>query len=133
MKLLITTQIVDKNHPILGFFHGWILEFAKYFDEIHIICLQKGEFQLPDHVKVYSLGKEEGESRVKYTFRFYKYFWQIFFKVKVDYVFFHMGAIYNIMAAPFFFSQKIVQNTVLLVENTWTHQRSRKNSVIFCR
>jgi glycosyltransferase involved in cell wall biosynthesis len=111
MKLLICTQAVDKNHPILGFFHGWILEFAKHFDEVHVICLQKGVYDLPAHVHVYSLGKEEGESRVKYLYRFYKNFGRIFLSVRVDYIFFHMGAIYNILAAPFFIVRKLFGTT----------------------
>lgn len=106
MKLLICAQAVDKNHPILGFFCGWIAEFSKHFDEVHVICLQKGEHDLPAHVHVYSLGKEEGENKLKYLYRFYKNFGHIFLDVRVDYVFFHMGAIYNILAAPFFFIRK---------------------------
>lgn len=103
MKLLICTQTIDKNDPILGFFIGWVLEFSKHFAEIHVICLKKGEYDFPPHVFVYSLGKEEGENRIKYLYRFYKYFWYIFFRVKVDFVFYHMGEIYNILGAPFFF------------------------------
>lgn len=102
MKLLICTQVVDKNHPILGFFCGWVAAFAQHFAEVHVICLQKGTYILPSNVYVYSLGKEEGENKIKYLFRFYKHFGHIFFRVRVDYVFFHMGAIYNILAAPFF-------------------------------
>jgi glycosyltransferase involved in cell wall biosynthesis len=107
MKLLICTQVVDKNHPILGFFHRWIEEFAKHFDEVYVICLEKGEYALPSHVHVYSLGKEEGENKLKYILRFYKYFGRIFFRVKVDFVFLHMGAIYNIVASPFFLVRRL--------------------------
>jgi len=106
MKLLICTQAVDANHPILGFFIGWIKEFSKHFDEVHVICLQKGTYELPSHVHVYSLGKEEGENKLKYLIRFYKYFSHIFFKIRVDFVFYHMGAVYNILGAPFFFIRK---------------------------
>jgi len=106
MKLLICTQVVDKNHPILGFFHRWIEEFAKHFDEVHVICLEKGEYALPSHVHVYSLGKEEGENKLKYLIRFYRYFARIFFRIRVDFAFFHMGAVYNIVAAPFFLLRK---------------------------
>lgn len=107
MKLLVTTQAVDINHPILGFMIGWITEFSKHFDEVHVICLQKGMYNLPSNVFVYSLGKESGENKLKYTLRFYRHFAHIFFRVHVDYVFFHMGAIYNILAAPFFLIRKI--------------------------
>ena len=108
MKLLITTQAIDKNNPILGFFHRWVEEFAKHFEHIHVICLYEGEHSLPANVTVYSLGKETGENRIKYIWRFYKIFSKIFFGVRVDFVFFHMGAIYNILAAPFFFLRKII-------------------------
>ncbi len=102
MRLLVTTQAVDLDDPYLGFFHGWILEFAKHFERIDVICLKKGRHQLPSHVYVHSLGKEEGENRLKYLFRFYRYYTKIFFSVRVDYVFYHMGAVYNILGSPFF-------------------------------
>jgi hypothetical protein len=60
MKLLIITQKVDINDPILGFFHRWIEEFAKHCEKITVICLYKGTYNLPNNVKVLSLGKEEG-------------------------------------------------------------------------
>lgn len=107
MKLLITTQIVDKNDPILGFFHSWIGEFAQHFERIDVICLKKGTYDLPPHVHIHSLGKEDGESKRKYLARFYYFFSTVFFGIKVDYVFFHMGAIYNILAFPFFILRKI--------------------------
>lgn len=106
MRLLVTTQIVDKNDPLLGFFHRWIIEFAKHFDHINIICLKEGKHDLPENVKVFSLGKESGENKIKYVLRFYTYFWKLYIKEDVDYVFFHMGAVYNIIAAPFFLVRK---------------------------
>lgn len=102
MKLLITTQAIDTQDPILGFFHRWVEEFAAHADHVYVICLRAGEYSLPSNVTIYSLGKESGENRIKYTVRFYRYFLKIFFRERVDFVFFHMGAIYNIMAMPFF-------------------------------
>ncbi len=109
MKLLITTQAVDKNDPILGFFHGWLLEFAKHFEHVEVICLREGEHALPANVSVHSLGKENGENRCMYVYRFYRYFWNVYMHNHVDFVFFHMGAIYNILALPFFLIRKIKQ------------------------
>ena len=108
MKLLICAQVMDSTHPILGFFHTWVEAFAEKFDEVHVICLQKGKCTLPPHVFVHTLGKESGESNIKYLYRFYKTFTYIFFSVHVDFVFFHMGAIFNILAAPFFLVRKLM-------------------------
>ncbi|MBY0472787.1 glycosyltransferase [Patescibacteria group bacterium] len=57
MKLLICTQAVDRNDPILGFFHRWIEEFAKHCGQVTVICLRTGEYSLPKNVQVYALGK----------------------------------------------------------------------------
>lgn len=73
MKLLIITQKVDKHAPILGFFHEWLVRFAKEVDELTVICLQKGEYNLPDNVRVLSLGKEAEGSKATYTSRFLRY------------------------------------------------------------
>lgn len=98
MKLLIVTQVVDVEHPILGFFHRWIEEFAKNCEEVHVICLQEGKHSLPESVKVYSLGKESGGNRLTYLFRFYKLIWQL--RHVYDNVFVHMNQIYVILGAP---------------------------------
>jgi glycosyltransferase involved in cell wall biosynthesis len=95
MKLLIITQKVNRNDPILGFFHGWIIEFAKHFESITAICLEKGEYNLPTNVKVLSLGKESGISRSKYLFNFYKYIWQE--RHNYDAVFVHMNQEYILL------------------------------------
>lgn len=99
MKLLIVTQVLDKHHPILGFFHRWVEEFAKHCEHVHVICLQKGEYTLPDNVTVYSLGKEEGKSKLAYLATFYKLVWRL--RHEYDSVFVHMNQIYVILGAPF--------------------------------
>lgn len=95
MKLLIVTQVVDKNDSVLGFMHGWIAEFARNVDELTVICLKKGEHYLPDNVKVVSLGKEGKRSRIQYILRFYNYVWSE--RVNYDTVFVHMNPIYIVL------------------------------------
>jgi len=95
MRLLICTQAVDMSDPLLGFFHGWVKEFSQYFDSIYVICLKEGVHSLPSNVQVYSLGKEHGESRLKYIFRFYKYIFLL--RNKYDVVFTHMNPHYVLL------------------------------------
>jgi glycosyltransferase involved in cell wall biosynthesis len=97
MKLLIITQVVDKEHPILGFFHRWIEEFAKHVDTLHVICLEEGVHSFPANVHVHSLGKEKGRSRLGYIFEFYRLI--ISLRKEYDRVFVHMNQIYVIMGA----------------------------------
>lgn len=98
MRLLVTTQVVDKNHAILGFFHRWVEEFSKHCDSVHVICLYEGEHSLPSNVYVHSLGKETGESKLKYLLRFYLYIWRL--RAQYDAVFVHMNQIYAVLGTP---------------------------------
>jgi len=96
MKLLIVTQVVDTEHPILGFFHRWVIEFAKHVEELHVIALQVGKYDLPENVHLHSLGKEEGVGKFSYVLRFYKYIWK--YRKEYDHVFVHMSAEYVVLA-----------------------------------
>jgi len=96
MKLLIITQKVDKNDPVLGFFHRWIEEFSKRFESVLVIALGVGEYSLPENVRVLSLGKESGASRLKYLWRFYNYIWRE--RKNYDSVFVHMNQEYVLLA-----------------------------------
>ncbi len=121
MKLLIVTQVIDTEHPILGFFHRWVEEFAKHCEHVHVICLQAGKHSLPANVTVHSLGKEQylrkrcdlreecsdGERsfleeqilKIRYTLRFYQLIWSL--RHEYDHVFVHMNQISVILGAPF--------------------------------
>lgn len=97
MKLLIITQVVDKEHTILGFFHRWVEEFAKHCEHVHVIALQVGKHSLPENVTVHSLGKDEGKGRFIYLTRFYELVWSL--RHEYDNVFVHMNQIYVILGA----------------------------------
>jgi len=99
MKLLIVTQVIDTDHPILGFFHRWVEEFAKHCEHVHVICLQAGKHSLPANVTVHSLGKEQRKGRLTYLWRFYKLIWSL--RHEYGRVFVHMNQIYVILGAPF--------------------------------
>ncbi len=105
LKLLIITQKVDRNDPILGFFHRWLEELAKNTEKLTVICLEKGEYRLPENVKILSLGKPaqgwpaSGGGRLfaktGVIFNFYKYIWRE--RKNYDAVFVHMNPEYVIL------------------------------------
>ena len=100
MKLLIITQKVDASDDVLGFFIEWIRKLAGKAEQINVICLFKGEYDLPDNVNVFSLGKEEGgTSKLKYLKRFYEYIWKL--RNDYDSVFVHMNPIYVLLGGLF--------------------------------
>lgn len=94
-KLLIITQKVDLDDDVLGFFHEWIRGFAGRFESVVVICLKVGRYDLPANVRVLSLGKEKGASKLKYLRNFYKYI----FSERNNYqtVFVHMNPRYVIL------------------------------------
>ena len=98
MKLLIITQKVNKDDGYFGFFHDWLKLFAAKCEQVTIISLETGAYDLPSNVRVLSLGKENGRSLVKYVTRYYAYSW----KYRGDYthVFCHMNPPYVILGAP---------------------------------
>jgi glycosyltransferase involved in cell wall biosynthesis len=94
-RLLICTQRMDANDSVLGFFHRWVEEFATNYSQVVVVCLEQGSYNLPENVRVFSLGKETGKSRFKYLWRFYKYLWQE--RHNYDNVFVHMNVEYVIL------------------------------------
>lgn len=106
MKLLLITQKVDTNDPILGFFHRWIEAFSKHYESLVVICLQKGAYDLPGGVRVFSLGKEHKELGIKknavwkkitYVWNFYCLIWRE--RRSYDAVFVHMNQEYVLLGA----------------------------------
>lgn len=95
MNLLLITQSVDAQDPVLGFFTKWITCFSEQCDHVLIICLQQGPFQLPKNVEVFSLGKERGATRWDYC----KTFFEVIFAKRQEYdlVFVHMNPVYLLL------------------------------------
>ena len=105
MKLLIFTQKVDRNDVVLGFFHEWLFEFSKRCESIIVICLYKGEYDLPKNVKVLSLGKEAGTGKLSYLVNLYHHLQNT--NGTYDRVFVHMNPIYLVLCGWYFKWKKI--------------------------
>ncbi len=102
-KLLIITQVMDTDHPILGFFVRWVLEFSKHAESVTVICLQEGKHDLPENVRVYTLGKRPGQrvgvrDRLLFLWRFYRLI--IAHRHEYDHVFVHIIQLYILLGYP---------------------------------
>lgn len=101
MRLLIITQTVDSADPILGFFHRWLVEFARRADALTVIANRVGEHRLPANVKVFSLGKERGAGRIVRYARFFRLALRAM--RQADAVFVHMIPSWVLLLYPFAF------------------------------
>lgn len=95
MRLLVITQKIDQNDQLLGFFIEWLRRFAQNFDKIIILCLEKGKYKLPANVKVLSLGKDRGSSRLGQLLTFYFLIFTL--QKQYDAVFVHMNPIWMVL------------------------------------
>lgn len=132
MRLLVVTQAVDTQDPVLGFFCRWIEEFAKKAVYIEVICLKEGAHMLPSNVRVHSLGKEKGFSRVRYVINFYRYVWQL--RHDYDTVFVHMNEEYVLLGSLVW---KLLNKKILLWRNHakgsfWTRMSVVLADTVFC-
>lgn len=91
-NLLIITQKVDENDQLLGFFISWIQRLANKFEQVTVLCLQKGTYDLPANVSIISLGKDEGLSKLSQLLNFYKQIFQL--RGRYDAVMVHMNPIW---------------------------------------
>lgn len=112
MRLLIITQKVDIDDGVLGFFHGWLIEFAKHAEKIIVVCLSEGKHDLPNNIVVLSLGKESGKSKIKYLWRFYKYIWEK--RNEYKNVFVHMNQEYVLFGGVFW---KLIGKNIFMWRN----------------
>ncbi len=99
LRVLVVTQAVDRDDPVLGFFHGWLKEFAKQAEQVTVICLREGAYDLPSNIRVYSLGKEKNANRASYLFHFFTLIWRE--RASYDVVFVHMNELYVLLAGMF--------------------------------
>ncbi|MBI4120171.1 MAG: glycosyltransferase family 4 protein, partial [Parcubacteria group bacterium] len=94
-RLMVVTQKVDQDDQLLGFFVAWLAGLAQKFEQINVICLEKKDFILPSNVKVWSLSKNLGKTKINQLLRFYR----LIYKLRDDYdsVFVHMNPIWVVV------------------------------------
>jgi glycosyltransferase involved in cell wall biosynthesis len=128
MRLLVVTQAVDSEDPVLGFFVRWIEELAKHVEAVEVICLRKGVYCLPDNVRVHSLGKERGTaSRAAYVWRFLTLVWRL--RHAYGAVFVHMNQEYVLSAGWLW---KLLGKRIYLWRNHYAGSWLTDSAAVFC-
>lgn len=133
MKLLLVTQALDLDDPVLSAYHGWVVELAKHFESIEVVCLKTGRYEMPTNVHVHSLGKTASRrqkavgSRIRYTFRFLKLVWRL--RHEYDAVFVHMNQEYILVAGWFW---KLLGKKIYLWRNHYAGSVLTDVAALFC-
>lgn len=133
MRLLIVTQSLDRQDPVLGFFHQWVAALAARTEQVTVICLRAGDHALPENVGVYSLGKERGRAPAwRYALRFLRLAWRL--RERYDAAFVHMNEEYVLLAGA---AWRLAGKRVYLWRNhyagSWrTHLAAALSTKVFC-
>ena len=99
MRPLIITEKVGMGEDIFGYLHGHLLDAAKEYKTLNVICLEKGDHRLPANVIVHSLGKESGgKSKFGYLVTLWKLLWKL--RGEYDVVIVYLTPLYVRAAAP---------------------------------
>ena len=100
MRLLLFNLATDVDDPILGFTTRWIQALAQRVEFIHVITMRTGRVDVPDNVRVYSVGKEKGYSEPRRAVEFYRTLLHVLRSDKIDVCFSHMMPIFSVLAGP---------------------------------
>ena len=100
MRLLWFNLATDLDDSILAFTSSWIRQVAARVDSIHVITMRLGRTELPENVRIWSVGKEKGFSEPRRALEFYRHLLRILNHESIDACFSHMIPIFSVMAAP---------------------------------
>ncbi len=100
MHLLWFNLATDLDDAALGFTTSWIRAVAEKVTRIHVVTMRSGRFDLPENVRVYSVGKERGHGIPRRVARFYQHLVHILRSERVDACFSHMMPAFTVLSAP---------------------------------
>src|SRR5713101_9840351 len=100
MRLLMFNLAMDTDDPILGFATRWIAALARRVESIQVITMRAGRVEVPENVRVCSVGKERGYSEPRRAVEFYRHLIRVVRTDRIDVCFSHMIPIFTVLAAP---------------------------------
>jgi len=107
MRLLIFNLATDLDDVVLGFTTHWIRALAAHVDFIHVITMRTGRVEMPQNVRVESIGKERGYGKPRRVKEFYSLLWRVLRDEQIDICFSHMSPLFTVMGAPLLKAKRI--------------------------
>lgn len=107
MNLLLFNLMTDIDHPILGFTTQWIRALATRVRSIEVITMRTGRVEVPQNVRVHSVGAERGLSEPRRIIEFYRLIFGILRRGRIDGCFAHMIPEFAILAGPILRAKRI--------------------------
>jgi glycosyltransferase involved in cell wall biosynthesis len=107
MRLLLFNMAMDLDDPLLEFVVYWVRALARRAERVDIITMRAGRVEVPENVRVYSVGKEKGYSEPRRLIEFYKILARILREERVDVCFSHMIPIFSVLASPMLRAKRI--------------------------
>ena len=99
-RLLLFNLATDEKDPILGFTVDWIRALAARVPNVDVITMRSGPTDLPENVRVYSIGKERGWTEARRLVEFYRRLALLLHEQTYDACFAHMQERFALLAAP---------------------------------
>lgn len=106
-RLLMFNLATDVDDTILGFTHDWIRSLARRIDQIDVVTMRAGRVDLPDNVRVFSVGTERGLSEPRRAVEFYRILARLQWLRGYDACFAHMMPLFAVMASPVLRARRI--------------------------
>ena len=100
MRLLIFNLATDVDDPILGFTSRWIGALARRVEQVQVITMRAGRLDLPDNVRVDSVGKEKGYGEARRLAEFYRILARVLRERRPEFCFSHMMPLFSVLGAP---------------------------------
>lgn len=100
MRLLWFNLAMDLDDPILGFATRWVQAMAERVDSITVITMRAGRVEVPQNVRVFSVGQEKGYSKPRRALEFYRFLFRTLREERIDACFSHMIPIFTVMGTP---------------------------------
>ena len=107
MRLLLFNLATDADDPILGFTTRWICALAEQVEFVRVITMRAGRLEVPENVRVYSVGKEKGYNKPHRVVEFYRHLFRILREDRIDVCFSHMISIFTVLGAPVLKAKRI--------------------------